>query len=154
MTREGGAYSGLSIRPFAMADYEAVFALWQSSAPGIEIRPSDSRAEVEKRCARDRDLFLVAEREDRLVGVVMGGWDGRRGWIHHLAVAADAQGQGVASALVGKLEERLNALGCLKVNLLVRRGNEAARGLYAHLGYQEAPALVAMGKELPPPAQD
>lgn len=140
----------LSIRPFEMADYEAVFALWLASAPGIEIRPSDNRAEVEKRLRRDQDLFLVAQREGRIVGVVMGGWDGRRGWIHHLAVATEWQGQGVASALVGQLEERLLALGCLKVNLLVRRVNEAARSLYAALGYQEAPALVAMGKEIRP----
>jgi ribosomal protein S18 acetylase RimI-like enzyme len=146
--------SGLSIRPFEMADYDTVFALWQASAPGIEIRPSDSRAEVEKRCRRDRDLFLVAERGGRLIGVVMGGWDGRRGWIHHLAVSADMQRQGVASALVGQLEERLRARGCLKVNLLVRRENNAALGLYERLGYGEAPTLVAMGKELGPLAEE
>lgn len=153
MSQGTGAAPGVRIRPFEMADYESVFVLWQASAPGIEIRPSDSRAEVEKRLKRDQDLFLVAERDGRLVGVVMGGWDGRRGWIHHLAVAAEAQGQGVASALVCELEGRLSTRGCLKVNLLVRRGNAAARSLYAHLGYQEAPALVAMGKELRPPAQ-
>ncbi|MHB1317521.1 MAG: GNAT family acetyltransferase [Anaerolineae bacterium] len=149
MSQVTGTPPGLRIRPFEMAEYDSVLALWQASAPGIEIRPSDSRAEVEKRCRRDQDLFLVAEREGRIVGVVMGGWDGRRGWIHHLAVAADAQGQGVASALVDQLEDRLRALGCLKVNLLVRRGNEAARSLYMRMGYQEAPSLVAMGKELP-----
>ena len=154
MSEGARAASGLGIRPFEMADYDPVFALWLASAPGIEIRPSDSRAEVQKRCTRDRDLFLVAERDGRLIGVVMGGWDGRRGWIHHLAVAADAQGQGVASALVGHLEERLKALGCLKVNLLVRLENEAARSLYAHLGYGEAPNLVAMGKDLQPPAAE
>jgi ribosomal protein S18 acetylase RimI-like enzyme len=137
-----------------MADYEAVFALWQASAPGIEIRPSDSRVEVAKRCMRDRHLFVVAERDARLIGVVMGGWDGRRGWIHHLAVAAEAQGQGVASALVLHLEERLRALGCLKVNLLVRVENEAARSVYARLGYGEARNLVAMGKELQSPAAE
>lgn len=154
MSKDACAACGLSIRPFEMADYEAVFALWQASAPGIEIRPSDSRVEVEKRCMRDRDLFVVAERDARLIGVVMGGWDGRRGWIHHLAVAAEAQGQGVASALVLHLEERLRALGCLKVNLLVRVENEAARSVYARLGYGEARNLVAMGKELQSPAAE
>jgi ribosomal protein S18 acetylase RimI-like enzyme len=142
------------IRPFEMTDYEAVFALWRAGAPGIEIRPSDNRQEVAKRCFRDRDLFLVAESEGRLLGVVMGGWDGRRGWIHHLAVAPDARGQGVAQALVGALEDRMRGVGCLKVNLLVRQSNDAARRLYDRLGYNETPDLIVMGKELTPEAGD
>jgi ribosomal protein S18 acetylase RimI-like enzyme len=137
-----------------MADYEAVFALWQAGAPGIEIRPSDGRSEVAKRCQRDRDLFLVAECQGRLVGVVMGGWDGRRGWIHHLAVAPDARGQGVAQALVIAVEDGMRAVGCLKVNLLVRQSNDAARRLYDRLGYGETPDMIVMGKELAPATGD
>ncbi len=142
----------IAIRPFEMSDYDAVFALWRSGAPGIELRPSDSRAEVAKRCQRDRELFLVAVRDELIVGVVMGAWDGRRGWIHHLAVSPQARGQGIARALVCALEEGLARVGCLKVNLLVRQENSTARNLYAGLGYAEMPSLLAMGKELCPAA--
>lgn len=152
MSGTGWVGNSIGIRPFEMSDYDAVFALWRSGAPGIELRPSDSRAEVARRCQRDRELFLVAVLDDQIVGVVMGGWDGRRGWIHHLAIAPQARGRGIARALVCALEERLASLGCLKVNLLVRQENSAARSLYAGLGYSESPSLLAMGKELCPSA--
>ena len=114
--------------------------------------PSDSRAEVARRCQRDRELFLVAVLDEQVVGVVMGGWDGRRGWIHHLPVSPQVRGQGIARALVCALEERLAHVGCLKVNLLVRQGNSAARSPYAGMGYAESPSLPAVGKELCPTA--
>jgi len=144
--------NGVAIRPFEMSDYDAVYALWRSGAPGIELRPSDSRAEVARRCQRDRELFLVALLDEHIPGVVMGGWDGRRGWIHHLAVSPQVRGQGIARALVYDLEDRLARVGCFKVNLLVRQENAAARNLYAGLGYSEMASLVAMGKELCPAA--
>jgi len=73
----------LQIRQFTMDDYEAVYALWKSLVPAISLRPSDRREEIEKKLARDPDLFLVAEEDGRVVGVIMGAWDGRRGWLHH-----------------------------------------------------------------------
>jgi ribosomal protein S18 acetylase RimI-like enzyme len=136
------------LRPFALDDYPAVLALWQAAGPGLEVRPSDAQPEVAKKLARDPDLFLVAQAEGVVVGVIMGAWDGRRGWLHHLAVAQDYRDRGVASALVSEVEQRLRAKGCLKVNLLVQASNLAARRLYERLGYAEMPAMIALGKEL------
>lgn len=136
------------LREFAMADYDAVHALWCDAGGGVSLRPSDERDEVAKKLARDPDLFLVAEEEGRIIGVVMGAWDGRRGWLHHLVVAHGARGRGIAAALVTEVERRLQAKGCLKVNLLVHAGNEAARRLYRRLGYDDMTGIVAMGKEL------
>jgi ribosomal protein S18 acetylase RimI-like enzyme len=136
------------IRPFEMRDYEDVLALWQEAGPGIQVRPSDSREEIARRCLRDRELFLVAERDGQVIGVVMGGWDGRRGWIHHLAVALPERGRGVARSLMNALERGFREIGCLKINLLVREGNVAARDLYRALGYSDSAGLVPMGKEL------
>lgn len=138
----------MQIRQFTMDDYEAVYALWKSLVPAISLRPSDRREEIEKKLARDPALFLVAEEDGRVVGVIMGGWDGRRGWLHHLAVAPDYQDRGIGTALLAQVEERLRAKGCLKVNLLVHRDNEGARRLYKRLGYEEMAPFVAMGKEL------
>lgn len=131
-----------------MDDYEAVYALWKSLVPAISLRPSDRREEIEKKLSRDPELFLVAEEDGRVVGVIMGAWDGRRGWLHHLAVAPDYQDRGIGTTLLAQIEERLRAKGCLKVNLLVHRDNEGARRLYKRLGYEEMAPFVAMGKEL------
>jgi ribosomal protein S18 acetylase RimI-like enzyme len=138
----------LTLRSFTMADYAQVLDLWQSAGPGVSVRPSDRPEEIEKKLTRDPDLFLVAEEEGQVVGVIVGAWDGRRGWIHHLAVAQPCRGRGIGSALIAEVERRLRAKGCLKVNLLVHRDNEQARRLYRDLGYAEMSPIVAMGKEL------
>jgi ribosomal protein S18 acetylase RimI-like enzyme len=138
----------LQIRSFTMDDYEAVYALWQSTVPAISLRPSDQRQEIAKKIMRDPDLFLLAEEDDRIVGVVMGAWDGRRGWLHHLAVDERYRCRGIATALLQEVEQRLRAKGCLKVNLLVQRDNAGARQLYKRLGYEEMASLIAVGKEL------
>jgi ribosomal protein S18 acetylase RimI-like enzyme len=149
------------LREFTLADYDAVLCLWQGAGPGVEIRPSDSRDQVAKKLARDPDLFLVAEIADdgghqarrraglpAIVGVIMGAWDGRRGWLHHLTVAPAYRHRGIATALILEVERRLRAKGCLKINLLVRANNAEARRLYRRLGYEDMPTIVAMGKEL------
>ncbi|MBN1400037.1 MAG: GNAT family acetyltransferase [Anaerolineae bacterium] len=136
------------IRPFEMSDYEAVFDLWRHAGGGVTLRPSDSREEIAKKLTRDPELFLVAEIDGQVVGVIMGAWDGRRGWLHHLTVAEAFRNWGVATALVCQVEEALRARGCLKVNLLVRESNQAARQLYRHLGYAEMGEFLPMGKEL------
>lgn len=82
------------------------------------------------------------------MGVIMGAWDGRRGWLHHLAVDAEYRGRGIGTALVTEAERRLKAKGCLKANLLVHRSNRAARRLYRRLGYTEMSAFIPVGKEL------
>ena len=138
----------MRIREFTMNDYDAVYALWRDAGEGVRLRPSDERDEIVKKLARDPDLFLVAEHEDALVGVVMGAWDGRRGWLHHLAIRADYRRHGIASALLDEVERRLAAKGCLKVNLLVSRKSSGARRLYERRGYTEMTPYLAMGKEL------
>jgi ribosomal protein S18 acetylase RimI-like enzyme len=136
------------VRPFQMGDYEAIYALWRDAGEGVSLRPSDQREEIAKKLDRDPDLFLVAEAEGQVVGVVLGAWDGRRGWLHHLAVHTAHRQQGIATALIRAVEAGLRARGCLKVNLLVSRTNQAAKCLYVSLGYQEMSAFVPMGKEL------
>ena len=136
------------IRQFTMEDHAQVYCLWRAAGAGLQLRPSDSYEEVEKRLQRDPELFLVADTDDGIIGVVMGGWDGRRGWLHHLAVCQEHQRHGIATALVHAVEDQLRSKGCLKVNLLVFAENTAARQFYAVLGYDEMRPVIAMGKEL------
>ena len=96
------------------------------------------------------ELLFVADVDTRLVGAVMAGFDGTRGWLHHLAVAPEYRLQGIATALVRAAEEGLVGLGCPKVNLQVRAHNVGVAEFYSSLGYRSE-ELVSMGKMLPRP---
>jgi len=128
-------------------DLPAVLALWQTAGPGIQVRRSDQPEELEKKLARDPDLFLVAERDNVIVGAVLGGFDGRRGMVYHLAVEVNLRRQGIATLLMDELESRLRSRGCIKTYLLVTRGNQAAMRLYEERGWEHMD-LHVYGKDL------
>lgn len=137
-----------SIRDFRYpADYPAVIDLWQNAGPGIHVRRSDQPEEVERKLQRDPDLFLIAEADGKMVGAVLGGFDGRRGMMYHLAVADSHRRQGIGLALMEELERRLRAKGCIRYYLLVTKDNESAMKFYEDYGWQRMP-LFAYGKDL------
>ena len=141
--------SSIEIREFRLpADYESVFRLWQGIEKGVRVGRSDTLAEIEKKLARDPDLFLVAEAGGSIIGSVIGGFDGRRGMIYHLAVAVDFRGQGLGSRLMDEVEKRLRAKGCLKCYLLVTDDNIEAESYYQHRGWQHMDYIHLYGKEL------
>ena len=136
----------LRLREFAMADYAAVDEFWRRA--GLWMRPSDAAAQLALKLSRDPDLFLVACADARLVGVAMGGWDGRRAYIYHLAVDPDWQRRGVADRLMDELEERFRAKGALKAKLQILLGNDASAAFFAARGYRLEIDCVPWGKEL------
>jgi ribosomal protein S18 acetylase RimI-like enzyme len=125
------------IRSFRWDDYDAVAAVWATAAR--EVVP---KAELELKLTRDPELFLVFEDANRVVGVVLGTWDGRRGWILRLAVDPAQRRRGIATRLVRELESRLRALGCPRVNLLVMPENEAGLRFWQELGYLPMPDVL------------
>ena len=94
------------------------------------MRRSDEPEEIQKKLQRDPDLFLVAESRGRLVGTIIGGFDGRRGLIYHLAVDAAFRQHGIGSLLMDEVERRLKAKGCLKCYLMVAVDNDDAMRFY------------------------
>jgi ribosomal protein S18 acetylase RimI-like enzyme len=148
--RRAGVSVLFSIREFRFAeDYSAVIQLWSQAGPGIQVRRSDTPEEIAKKVMRDPDLFLLAEEEEGiLVGAVMGGFDGRRGMVYHLAVDHRHRRQGVGAALMLELERRLKEKGCIKYYLLVTRDNEQAMRFYEDLGWERMD-LHVYGKEIP-----
>jgi ribosomal protein S18 acetylase RimI-like enzyme len=126
-------------------DLESVLTLWKNSFPQIRMSPSDDPKEIRKKLERDADLFLIAEEDDQLIGAVMGGFDGRRGLIYHLAVEPSRRREGVGRILMERIEDRLRDKGCLKYYLLVTKVNQETIGLYEGLGC-EVMDLFIMGK--------
>lgn len=139
---------GVRLRAFGFdEDWQAVHALWARCGPGVQFSRSDEPAEVLKKLRRDPDLFLVAEQDERIVGAVMGGYDGRRGLVYHLAVAPEVRRLGLGKALMDEVEARLREKGCLKCYLLVTKDNAEALSFYRELGW-EVMDMHLMGKAL------
>ena len=136
----------MNIREFVYEnDLQAVLELWKGSSPGIRISPSDDPVEIRKKLQRDPDLFLVAEEDARIIGVVVGGFDGRRRMVYHLAVETIQRGRGFGLALMRELEERLRRKGCLKYYLLVTEDNQDAVAFYQQIGCEVMDILI-LGK--------
>ena len=136
----------MKIRSFEFeSDYDAVRNLWENAGPGIQLSPSDEPQGILKKLERDPDLFLVAEHDGRLIGSVLGGFDGRRGMVYHLAVAPEHRKHGLGRALMDEVERRLRARGCVKYYLLVTHGNQDALDFYEKLECEKMPLFV-LGK--------
>jgi ribosomal protein S18 acetylase RimI-like enzyme len=144
-----GAGERVHLREFQYPeDYRAARLLWENAGPGIHIRRSDEPEEIQKKLQRDPDLFMVAEIQGRLVGTVIGGFDGRRGLIYHLAVDAAFRQQGVGSLLMDEVERRLRAKGCLKCYLMVTVDNDNALRFYETRRWERMDSIHTYTKEL------
>jgi len=124
----------IEIRAFAPTDEDVVVALWEEA--GLTRPWNDPRADIRRKLAVQPELFLVAVDDGHVVGSVMAGYDGHRGWLYYLAAAVSHRGRGIGRMLVGEAERLLEAMGCPKVQLMVRPENTGARGFYDALGYE------------------
>ncbi|MEQ8352095.1 MAG: GNAT family acetyltransferase [Leptospiraceae bacterium] len=134
-----------SIRPFRHSDRYAVRKLWEKSEL---LRPwNDPDADIDRKVKVNPELFLVAVLNEKLVGTVMGGYEGHRGWINYLATDPDYRNRGIARKLLEHLEAQLLERGCPKINLQIREDNQEMRAFYERMGYNQDPA-ISMGKRL------
>jgi ribosomal protein S18 acetylase RimI-like enzyme len=138
----------IRIRTFQYPDDLArVLNLWGHAGPGIQLRRSDEPEQIQKKLQRDPDLFLLAEVDNELVGAVLGGFDGRRGIMYHLAVDPPYRRQGIGEVLMQELERRLVEKGCIRYYLLVTKDNQEALRFYEARGCQQM-ELYVYGKDL------
>jgi len=134
-----------TLRAFADADEDALVALWERC--GLTRPQNDPRRDIARKRAEQPELLLVAEAAGRIVGSVMVGYEGHRGWINYLAVDPSEQRRGLGTALMAAAEATLRARGCPKINLQVRSGNAAALGFYHAHGFA-VDEVVSLGKRL------
>ncbi len=137
------------IRNCQPADEAAVVALWRQVFAYPQAR-NDPAAVVRQKLAVQPGLFFVAEDGGAVVGTVMAGYDGHRGWLYRVAVHPRHRRRGVGRALVRHAEAALRALGCAKVNLQINADNADVAEFYRRLGYQ-VEERISMGKQLPGP---
>lgn len=133
------------IRRFILADEAGVVGLW--NACGLTRPQNDPRKDIARKLKVNPEWFLVAERGGEIVGTVMAGYEGHRGWINYLGVAPTWQRGGLGRLLMAEAETRLRAAGCPKINLQVRPDNRDAIAFYERIGFAVEGA-VSLGKRL------
>ncbi|MFP4384864.1 MAG: GNAT family acetyltransferase [Spirochaetia bacterium] len=134
------------IRKYNDSDFQQVVRMWETvfHDSASHNNPQDS---LNKKIAVNDGLLLVACDKDRIIGTVMGGYDGHRGWIYSLAVLQEYRSRGIGTELINSVEKELKNMGCLKVNLQVRETNDKVIQFYKKCGYTIEPR-TSMGKKL------
>jgi len=127
----------INIMEMTITDYDEVLALWQQ-AEGVGLHPDecDSREGVARCLARNPGTCFVARDGENLIGVVLCGNDGRRGYLNHLAVAASHRRRGVGTALVHQCTAALRDIGIRRCNLFVFEANDGAMRFWRELGWR------------------
>lgn len=124
---------------------DAVVDLWRKC--NLVVPQNDPVEDIQRKLVFQPDLFFVALLDGKVVGSIMVGYEGHRGWMNYLAVLPEHQRRGYGRKLVEKAVDELKRLGCLKVNLQVRRSNVSVVEFYKHLGFKDDD-VVGLGKRL------
>ncbi len=134
------------VRSFQNGDADALVQLWKDCR--LTRDSNDPYRDIQLKRAIQPDLLLVGTLEGRIVASVMAGYEGHRGWLNYLAVAPGCRRQGFGRQIVAAAEQRLQLLGCPKINLQVRSGNTPAVDFYRNIGFQ-VDDVISLGKRLP-----
>ena len=137
--------SGLIIRPYQIEDERDVINLWDKC--NLIVPQNNPKEDIETKIAFQPELFFVGTLDDKIIAVIMVGYEGHRGWINYLAVLPEYQRKGYARLMMEKAEEVLKKMGCLKINLQVRGGNGAVIAFYESIGYTDD-HVISFGKRL------
>lgn len=136
----------MHIRELKPADYETVVEIWTVAGLRCRLLGRDARANFQLELGRDTAVFLGAEIDEALVGVVLGTHDGRKGWINRLAVVPNHRKRGIGRALAMEAERRLSELGIKIVTCLIEGDNEASAEFFQSLGYVGHPDITYYSK--------
>lgn len=138
----------MNIRLMTINDYDEVYSLWLSSK-GMGLNNfDDSKSGIEKFLDRNPNTCFVAEIDNKIVGAILAGNDGRRGYIYHTAVSPSYQKQGIGKQLVNKVLNALNDIGINKTALVVFERNENGNAFWEKLGFTERNDLVYRNKTI------
>jgi len=125
---------GTIVRHFRIEDFDAVIALWRRTE-GVGLNESDTRPAIAAYLRRNPHLSLVAEKNGRIIGAVLCGHDGRRGYLHHLAVSKRHRCRGIGRQLVNACLAKLRNAGIQKCNIFIFANNAAGMKFWTHTGW-------------------
>lgn len=137
--------SGPEMRSLRSGDEAEVVSLWQRC--GLTNPSNDPFDDIRLKCARDPAGLLVVVDDGVIIGSVMVGYEGHRGWINYLAVDPDRRREGVGRRLMREAENLLRAFGCPKINLQIRSNNLGVLAFYESMGYV-VDDVVSLGRRL------
>ena len=137
--------SFLLIRKFQESDEQGLVSLWNVCK--LTVALNNPYKDIARKLSVQPDLFLVGYIENKLIASVMAGYDGHRGWINYFAVHPDFQSKGFGRQLMDYVENKLRELGCPKINLQIRQGNEKVLSYYQKLGFVKE-KRISMSKKL------
>ncbi len=138
----------VTIIPYADAAHRSqVMALW-GAVFGYDAPHNKPSLAIDRKIATDDGLFFVALAGALVVGTVMAGYDGHRGWIYSVAVSPSHRRQGIGTRLVSMAEQALTGQGCVKINLQILEGNASVTAFYESLGFS-VEKRISMGKRIP-----
>ncbi len=136
----------VTIRIYREEDRTQVLALWQEC--NLARPKNDPQKDLDRKKGFGEELFLVLEENEKIIGTVMGGYDGHRGIINYLGVHPSFRGQGLGEMLMQAVEKKLKDLGCPQVNLLVWSNNTEVLDFYEKAHYSKANDIVLLRKRL------
>jgi ribosomal protein S18 acetylase RimI-like enzyme len=131
---------GNGIDEMTISDYGDVAALWEEV--GMWPHAGEDRAWFAAALERNPTCVLVWRDQGRVIGTVIGAWDGLRGWLYHLAVTEAHRGRGIGTALLQAAEARLKEVGVRQINIMVYDEDPQARAFYLARGYEHSPVQV------------
>lgn len=137
----------IDIRAMELEDYENVLDLWQDM-PGIGLSSADSKVALAQFLSRNPGLSLVALDGAQVVGTILAGNDGRRGYLYHMVVAPAYRRRGVGKTLLERCLAALKAVGIEKSHLFVYQENEEAKRFWEKCGWLQRHELVVFSKDL------
>ncbi len=143
-----GSDSMINIRVMTIEDYDGVYNLWMNT-PGMGLNTTDeSRDGIEKYIKRNPTTSFVAKDAGEIIGVILSGHDGRRGYIYHTAVLPDYRNQGIAKNLVNHAMDALEKEGINKAALVAFKRNELGNGFWENIGFTVRDDLVYRNKNI------
>ncbi|MDP2952201.1 MAG: GNAT family N-acetyltransferase [Chloroflexota bacterium] len=137
----------MRIRPFTIEDYDRVWLLWHVCH--VPLGSSDTREAIQRKLERDPDLFLVAEENRVIMGVIIGSWDGRQGLIYNHAVDPTMRRRGLGRQLFQEVENRLLEKGCHQISILVPAGSLEGEEFFRSMGFKPEERYLTLVKTIP-----
>jgi ribosomal protein S18 acetylase RimI-like enzyme len=142
----------IELRPLEIGDYQKMIECWRGSELQIRTKGRDSRESIEKQMQKDGLQFTGAFDGEKLVGIAIASYDGRRGWINRLAILPQYRRRGLASALISKAENFLKSKGAKVIAALISSANTQSRRLFEKNGYQNMEDILYYSKRESPEA--